>query len=186
MGMDLTFRAGKRSFSRRISRADWELLKTLRTFASSEVALLCDVPDMDTTLYVVRAELLTACAHLLRVIQENTKSLPHTYQFSREPHIKMFSTGGKSGLQFPGDDKYFYSVQAGFNECTLERWGVKRGLGVMLETRDIRDLSELVTSNMGTIRIRKTRAKTDVKRMLVDLVVFLNELDAQEITKCMG
>ena len=186
MGMDLTFSVATRSFSRRISRADWELLNTLRAFAPSEVALLCDVPDLGATVEVVGADLLRACEILLRVMEANAKVMPHTYQFSREPHIKMFSTGGTSGLRFPGDHKYFYFLHAGFNECILQRWGVKRGLGVMLETRDIRDLSELVTSNMGTIRIRKTRAKTDLKRMLVELKAFLSVLDVPMITKCFG
>lgn len=186
MGINLIITAGKRSFSRRISRADWELLSTLRSLSPDEIALLVDVPDLDTTVHVPRIELLKACEQVLAVIRENAHVIPYTYQYSRGATPTLYSTGGTSGIRFPGDERYFYHIQAGFNECKLERWRVKSNLGVHVETRDIRDLTELFTSNMGTIRIRRSRARTDVKRMVSDLSGFLSEQKSREVVKCVS
>ena len=153
--------------------------------------MLIDVPDTEESVPVKVPALNSAVLQIQSIMRSNKELLPCTYQFARELHPSplncgVYSTGGNSGIRVVGDDVHYYSLHAGFDECVLTKMAVKRGRGVVVETKDIRGTTELMTSNMGKISIRKSRARTDVTKLLKDLVAFLETVDQKTIQKTFG
>ncbi len=192
MGQDLTIKAGNKSFSFRVSRSDWDTLRALRKLLPLEVELLLDMPDGADSETIKRSEMKAAALQIQSTMRSNKDLLPYTYQFSREfdsnpLQTGKFSTGGQSGIQLVGDTDHYYSLWAGFDKLLLKKSAVQpNGQGVLVDTKDLRGTAELLSSNMGKISIRKSRTRTDVTKLLKDLIAFLETVDATIVLKSFG
>jgi hypothetical protein len=193
VGQDLTYRAGDAEYEYRISRADWDLMKSLREHLPEEIGLLFEVPELGAVVNVPTDELRAAADRLEAFFSSHSDLLPYTYQFSCErtgdPYIVPggFSTGGMSGLRLPGDDVHYYFIRAGFDECSLEKSRAgPDGRGVNVDRRDLRGERELLTENMGKIRIRRRRARTELRQAVAEIKQFLRDITSPGIAKSVG
>jgi hypothetical protein len=192
MGSDLSFKVGQKTFSRRISHSVWDTLKTLRAIAPKEVSILLDVPDAEDTVVEKVADLRSAVDVLTQVLRERKELLPATYEAAKSEHpmpfnAGVFSTGATGGIRLIGDDTHVYVLHTGFDKCLLERMVIRAdGTGLVVERRDIRGETELLTQNWGRISIREVRARTDATRLLGGLRKFLKTLDSEEVEKSYG
>jgi hypothetical protein len=68
-------------------------------------------------------------------------------------------------------------IKAGLDECRLEKTTRQPdGTVPYVEHRDLRNEQEIQTSNVGTVKIRKRRAKTSLRRGLAAIRSFLANL----------
>jgi hypothetical protein len=186
----LTYRAGEAVYEYRISRADWQLIESLRDHLPAEVELLFIVPALGSEVCVPTNELRTAADRVAAFFMENSDLLPYTYQFkcerSPDPRIASggFGTGGMSGLRLPGDKDHYYLIRAGLNECSLEKMAVgPDGRGFTVDKRDLRGESQLLTETVGKISIRRSRAKSELRQAVGEIRLFLQNVKAHEVTK---
>jgi len=189
LGQDLTYRCGETVYECRISRADWQLIQSLREHLPAEAELLFVVPALGAEVSIPTTELRAATARVEAFLAEDSDLLPHTYQFKydRPPDPQMaagFHTGGMSGLRLSGDDEHYYAIHAGLNECYLQKWEVSAdGHGVLLERRDLRDVRELQTQNLGKITIRRIRTKARLRQIVAEIRKFLQNVTAPNVSK---
>jgi hypothetical protein len=186
----LTYRAGDAVYECRISRADWQLIQSLRDHLPAEVELLFSVPALGSEVRVPTNELRTAADHVAAFFTGSPQLLPYTYQFkcerSPDPRIAAggFGTGGMSGLRLPGDNNHYYFLRAGLNECSLERKAVgPDGRGFTIDKRDLRGERELQTETVGKISIRRSRAKSELRQAVGEIRVFLQNVTADAVAK---
>jgi hypothetical protein len=192
MGQDLTYQSDDARYECRISRADSELIESLRGHLPIEIEALFLVPSLGEPVRVSTSILRSAVDAVIAFIAGNKDVLPYTYQFKAEtpPDPRMtpgFSTGGMSGIRLPGDNDRSYTIRAGLNECRLEKLAVgPDGRPDYELERDLRGERELLTSNLGRIAIRRTRAKADLVKALPQIQRFLRSISTADVTKCVG
>lgn len=81
----------------------------------------------------------------------------------------------------------WYAIWAGLNECRLDKMAVRPdGTGEVVERRDLRGATELMTANCGRVRIRKRKAKTQLRKRLAEVRAFLESVPGGEVTKVLG
>jgi hypothetical protein len=193
MGLDLTYDANGATFTHRFSQADWATIEALRAHLPKEVEVCFDVQEPGEAVRIKTAALKESAAAIDRFLADNAHLLPATYQFKLErfpvPGVPVggFDTGGISGLRLPGDQDHFYWIQAGLNECVLKKMAVGLdGRGVIVEERDLRGESELLTESAGKVQFRRRAAKTTLRRALREIAAFADGVAAMEMTKIVG
>ena len=192
MGQDLRYLAGEDSFEYRLSEPDWHLIQSLREHLPAEAELLFIVPELGAEIQIPTVALRAAADRVSTFFSENGHLLPYTYQFkperSGDPRITPgFSTGGMSGLRLPGDSKHYYFIRAGLNECSLEKRGIGAdGRGYTADVRDLRSERRLLTENLGMITIRRTRAKSELRKAVEEIRRFLEKTTVEEVVKSVG
>src|SRR5438552_2026028 len=77
VGQDLTYEY-------RISRADWELIQSLRQHLPKEIDALYEVPALGEPVHVATVVLRSAADTVLAFAESNKQLLPYTYQFKPE------------------------------------------------------------------------------------------------------
>jgi hypothetical protein len=98
-----------------------------------------------------------------------------------------FGTGGMSGIRLSCDTDGAYSIRAGLNECRLDKLAVgPDGRPYYELERDLRGERELLTSNLGRIAIRRTRAKADLVKALPQIQRFLGSISSPDVSKCVA
>lgn len=196
MGIDLKYRADDREFGIRFSHADWDTIEHLKAYLPAAVADCFEVANLGEPVVVALAALCSSIEQIDTLLKDRPDLLPLTYQFKPEYlqcgtnrlDIKFdFGTGGQSGIQLPGDEEHSYSIWAGLNELRLEKLLFPPGeWGKVVDVRDLRGESELMTSNCGLIRFRKRRAKSGLRRGLKEMGEFLSGIRATKVTKILG
>ena len=192
MGQDITYEAGEAVYEYRLSRADWQLIESLREHLPNEMDALFSVASLGDVVRIHTATMLSAADSVTAFVESNKDALPYTYQFKEEipPDPQMtpgFSTGGMSGIRLPGDTEHYFCIWAGLNECRLEKSAIgSDGRGFKVDEQDLRGQKELLTTNMGKITIRRTRAKTELIKELAKIQRFLHDVSAPEVTKCVS
>jgi len=193
MGLDLTYSSGDAKFTHRFSNVDWQTIEALRAHVGRAVEVCFDVPEFGEPVRVATAALKEGALTMERFLGENAHLLPATYQFTVGRFMLggtlpgEFHTGGMSGLRMPNDPDHVYTILAGLNELALEKMAVgKDGLGVVVELRDLRGETELLTENAGTLRFRRRASKTTLRRALRDIAAFADGVTAGELMKTVG
>ena len=193
MGLDLTYDADGTRFTRRFSPADWDTIEVLTQHLPKEIAICFDVPNFGEPVRIQTAALREAAHFLDSFLAENTHLLPATYQFKLErfpvPGVPPggFETGGISGLRLPGDTVHFYAITSGLNVCELQKMGIAAdGNGAILEKRDLRAHTELMTENAGLVKFRRRAAKPTLRRALREIAAFTDSVTCVELTKIVG
>jgi hypothetical protein len=193
MGVDLNYSAVGASFTHRFSHADWSTIDALRTHLPSEIAVVFDVLELGLAVEIETAALKESSLAIERFLGEHSQLLPATYQYKMErfpvPGVPAggFDTGGFSGLQLPGDPHHFYSINAGLDKCVLEKMAIgSDGRGVIVEKRDLRGETELITENAGRILIRRRAAKSTLRRALREIATFAGGVASAKLMKIIG
>lgn len=195
MGLDLTYQADGQEFGIRFSHADWDCIGQLKVHLPDAIADCFEVANLGEPVVVARNSLCRAIEEIDALLKDRPDLLPFTYQYKPEYlqcgtnrlNIEFdFDTGG-SGIQMPGDEEGRYMIWAGLNELLLKKFlSPPDGLGTVVEVRDLRGESELMTLNCGLIRFRKLRAKSSLRRGLKGMREFLSGIRADEVTKVVG
>jgi predicted component of type VI protein secretion system len=88
----------------------------------------------------------------------------------------------------PGDENGVYWVEAGLGVCKLLRRPLDADPNDLKcgEEIDIRDRTELVTANLGVIKLFRKKKRTRLKALFTDLIAFLDELDGEEVEVLIG
>lgn len=196
MSLWFEYRVGEKKHPVRLAMADFDLIQdALMPVLSQEISKIIDTPDHGVEAQIGIKEVLEAIDKVVEWVRANPDKMPYTYQtklvgWELDGH-KMddqFSTGGYGGLQLPGDEKYYYGVSAGCNECKMTKHnpGIKPPANSVVEEIDIRDRKTIETSNMGTLHIRKRKARSKLVAELLRLRGFLDSQDAKMATKIIG
>ena len=196
MGLDLTYEANGRDFNVRLSMADWQTVHKLKAHLPDAVAACFDLPDFGERAVIPLAVLRASVEQIDALLRDRPELLPHTYQMKveymqvgdrRVPFGNRFDTGCRSGFRLPGDEQHWYAICAGTDECRLEKWAaLPDGTGTLVEQRDLRGETELLTANAGVVRFRKRRAKTSLRKALQEVGQFLAEARGPDVTKVLG
>jgi hypothetical protein len=193
MGLDLTYEADKATFTHRFTQADWAAIEALRAHLPQEIDTCFDVVEFGAPIRIRRLALRDAASTIDRFLADSSHLLPATYQFKLErfqvPGVPVggFSTGGMAGLRLPNDPDHFYSIHAGLNELVLRKMAVGAdGKGVIVEERDMRNESELITESAGKIQFRRRVAKSTLRRVLREIAAFAEAVVSEEVTKTVG
>ncbi len=195
MGVDLIFTGDGREFSTRFSIAESDTLARLEVLLPDAVAEVVGGADADfgeeVTLSV--ANLLAAIGRIDDFLVSRPYLLPYTFMFkaeylllngSRWPIDEDFVTGGRSGLELPGDPTHRYAIHAGVDECYLLKMAVDPdGRGRFVERRDLRGEEEIVTTTCGRIRIDKRNDHAGIRAQLSEIREFLGSLAGPEVTR---
>jgi hypothetical protein len=193
MGLDLTYDADGTTFTRRFSPADWDTIDVLTKHLPKEIGICFDVPAFGEPVRIKTEALREAARSLDSFLAENAHLLPAMYQFKLErfpvPGVPPggFETGGISGLRLPGDTVHFYAITSGLNVCELQKMGIGAdGNGAILEKRDLRAQTELMTENAGLVKFRRRAAKTSLRRSLREIAAFADTVTCMELMKIVG
>jgi hypothetical protein len=193
MGLDLKYDAGGATFTHRFSHADWDAIEALRAHLPEQVRVCFDVPELGEPVRVKTAVLKHAASDIDHFLADNAELLPATYEFKLErfpvPGVSAgeFGTGGISGLRLPNDPDHFYWIQAGLNELRLKKMAVgPDGKGVIVDDRDMRNETELLTESAGKVQFRRRAAKTTLRLAVQEIAAFANRVLSDELTKAVG
>ena len=89
-----------------------------------------------------------------------------------------------TGIRLPDDAMHYYTLDTGLDECRLERWGIGAdGRGNRHDERDLRGEASLETLDFGTIQFRRRRPKSQLSRVLADILKFAEQCGVAEIVK---
>ena len=156
------------------------------------VELCFDVPDYGEAVRITTADLRRCLSNIERFLEENSYLLPSTYQYQLErfpiPGVPVggFESGGMSGIRLPNDPDHYYFIQGG-DELTLEKIALDvNGRGVIVEKRDLRHASELITENCGKISFRRRKKNSELRQGLLKMIEFTNDVDTPDVIKIVG
>lgn len=193
MGLDFTYDADGAGFTHRFSHADWDTIEALRAHLPEQVGICFDVPELGESVRIKTAALKQSAVEIDHFLADNAQILPATYQFKLErfpvPGVPAggFDTGGISGLRLPNDPDHYYGIRAGLNKLQLRKMAVgPDGKGVIVEERDMRNETELLTESAGKVQFRRRAAKTTLRRALRDIAAFADRVVSEEVTKVVG
>ncbi|MCC6580269.1 MAG: hypothetical protein IT440_07485 [Phycisphaeraceae bacterium] len=193
MGLDLTYDADGATFTHRFSHADWYMIEALRAHLPEQVGICFDVPELGELVRIKTAALKQSALEIDRFLAGNAQILPATYQFKLErfpvPGVPAggFVIGGISGLHLPNDPDHVYCIDAGLNELRLKKMAVGAvGKGVIVDDRDMRNETELVTESAGKVQFRRRAAKTTLRRALREIAAYADCVASDELTKVVG
>ncbi len=193
MGLDLNYAADGADFTHRFSHTDWDTIEALRPHLPTEVHICFDVPELGEPVRVKSISLKDSALAIDRFLADNAQMLPATYQYKLERFLVPgwpaggFDTGGISGLRLPNDPDHFYSLWGGLNKLLLKKMAVgSDGKGVIVEERDLRNETELLTENAGRVQFRRRAAKTTLRRALREIAAFADSVISVELTKIVG
>ncbi len=78
-------------------------------------------------------------------------------------------------------------ITSGLNVCELQKLGIGAdGNGVVVEKRDLRGQTELMTEPAGLVQFRRRAAKTTLRRALREIAAFADSVTCVELTKIVG
>jgi hypothetical protein len=193
MGLDLTYDADGATFTHRFSHADWRTIEALRAHLPEQVAVCFDVQELGDPVRVKTTALTHSALDMDRFLADNAQLLPATYQFKLEripvPGMMVggFDTGGISGLLVPNEPEHRYWIDAGLNKLIVTKVAVGAdGRSVVVEKRDMRNETELITEDAGKVQFRRRAAKTTLRRALRDIAAFTDRVASEEVTKTVG
>lgn len=193
MGLDLTYDADGTAFTHRFSHADWDTIDAMRAHLPNEIDICFEVPELGTPVRIKAADLRESARMIDRYLSENVNLLPATYQFKLErfpvPGVPTggFDTGGISALRLPDDPHHFYTLWSGLNKCKLDKIAMGAdGTGKIVEERDLRGETVLITENAGKVTLRRRAAKTTLRLALREIVAFADRIGSVELTKVVG
>jgi hypothetical protein len=190
MGLDYVCRSGSKEFVWQFSAVDSNLLALLAAARPKQGEIVLGVPDFGEPKKVKRDKLRRAVADLQDELQRGD-NFPVEYQclVTAEPfcHEEPRSTG-LGGIRMPGDENGYYCLEAGLGVCKL----IRRPLDAdpndteCEEETDIRDRTELVTANLGVIKLFRKKKRTRLKALFTDLIAFLDQLEGVEVEVLIG
>ena len=193
MGLDLTYESEEAKFTHRFSHADWATIDALRAHLPNEVAVCFDIPELGESVRISKLALKHAAYAIDSFLADNAQMLPATYQFKLErlpgpgSSADHFTTGGTSGLRLPNDPDHVYWIHAGLNELLLGKMAIGAdGKGSVVEERDMRNETELMTESAGKVQFRRRAAKTTLRRALKHIAAFADKVVSEELTKMVG
>jgi len=190
MGLDYVCRSGQKEFVWKLTPVELDLLALLAEAKPKEGKLVVDVAGFGVPKRVKRGELRRAVANLQDELQRQDHfPVEYQCQVTAPPfsHSEPDSTK-VGGIQMPGDESGFYTLEAGLGVCKLRRRPLEISPGdpVQWEEIDIRDRTELVTANLGVIKLFRKKKRTRLKTFLTDLIAFLDQLDDDEVEVLIG
>lgn len=164
-----------------IAHADLEILHKLASdnpSVAKNIEVLFGSGDMLDSNWRTQtvSELLRNIQELRVIVSNEASRLAHTYQTVVEiikGHV-VSGSGGIGGIRINGE---LYGLDAGLGRCDLQKVAPTGGI---LEVRDARDLKEIQTDNMGTIKIKRRKRKTSLIQVLSEMETFLSSLPADE------
>jgi hypothetical protein len=192
MGLDLTYDADGATFTQKFSQSEWAEIEALRAHLPDEIGVCFYVQELGESVRIKTIALKESAVAIDQFLAKNAQLLPATYEY-KLGHImdgtpmRFFNGGGFSGLRLPGDPDHWYSIRTGLNECTLTK--MKKGpdgKGVLVEKRDLRGETELLTENFGKVQFRRRAAKTTLRLALREIAAFAERIDSAELTKTVG
>lgn len=187
MGQDLELRTASGRYEYRISRSDWSLIQALRAKLPSEIESLFEVPSLGEEVRVGAETLRRAVARLQSFLEEHPEEVPWTFQYKLArplfPGLPApgFAAAGMSGIQLPGEPNKYYYLRAGVGECFLEE--VLSEPDASPVRRDLRTEKQLETSNLGTIHLRRTKSKSELRAAIRDIGKFLARISEPDVIK---
>jgi hypothetical protein len=191
MGLDYVCRSGSKEFVWQFSAVDSDLLSLLAAARPKQGEIVLGVPDFGEPKKVKRDKLRRAVADLQEELLERDH-FPVEYQclVTAEPfrHEEPCSTPGLGVIRMPGDQNSVYWVEAGLGVCKLIRRPLDADPSDLKreEEIDIRDRTELVTANLGVIKLFRKKKRTRLKTLFTDLIAFLDQLDGEEVEVLIG
>ena len=191
MGLDYVCRSASKEFVWKLGAVDSDLLSLLAAARPKQGEVVLGVPDFGEPKKVKRDKLRRAVADLQEELLERDH-FPVEYQcfVPAEPfcYEEPRSTPGLGGIRMPGDETGFYSLEAGLGVCKLRRRPLETSPGEPIQWAeiDIRDRSELVTANLGVIKLFRKKKRTRLKALFTDLIAFLDQLDGEEVDVLIG
>jgi hypothetical protein len=191
MGLDYVCRSGSKEFVWKFSGVDLDLLTLLAKAKPKQGELVLGVAGFGVPKRVKRHKLRRAVADVQDELQRGD-NFPVEYQclVAAEPFCDQEpdSTPGLGGIRMPGDESGFYCLEAGLGVCRLRRrpLDVSPDEPVHWEEIDIRDRTELVTANLGVIKLFRKKKRTRLKTLFTDLIAFLDQLDQDNVEVLIG
>ncbi|MHC4215344.1 MAG: hypothetical protein ACYSWP_18435 [Planctomycetota bacterium] len=192
MGLDITYLAGKKTFSFRLSPSEIDILSLLRKKGlEDETEVIMGVTDYGIATDVQRKELSKAVKQLLKRLKDDPELLPYTYgtRIEVQRGSGMYSNGGgiTSGFRIKGET---YSIECGLDMCELtKKWQDEKGVIHRGAPRDVRNLKVIKLDDdnfFGDIHIYKKRKPTKLIANLKRLQQFLEKTAVSIVQKTLG
>lgn len=193
MGLDLTFDANGATFNHRFSHSDWDKIEALRPQLPEQVALCFDVQELGDAVRIKTVAPKQSALDIDRFLADNAQLLPATYEFKLERFPVSgvpaggFDTGGISGLRVPNEPNHRYWIEAGLNKLLVTKVAISAdGKGIIVEERDMRTETELVTEDAVKVQFRRRAVKTTLRQALREIAPFADRVASEEVTKTVG
>lgn len=188
MGLNITYKAGKDSLTFRLSQVDIDISRVLAEKGfEKEVDALIDVYDFGVETPVETRKLTQSVNVLVEAIMNNPELLPYTYHYSEKvlPGSGIYSKGSgvTSGVLIQGEP---YCIEAGLDICQLTRMYKEDGVWKKDKPKDVKNLKEIVTENIGVIEIKREKKRTQLIRNLKKLRNFVKNSEVDVIQKILG
>jgi hypothetical protein len=192
MGLDLTYKSDGALFTRKFAPSEWTEIEALRPHLPNEIDVCFYVQELGEPVRIRTAALTESIMTIDRFLAKNAQLLPATYEYKLEriqdgTPMRGFNGGGFTGLRLSNDPDHVYWINTGLNECTLTK--IKKGpdgKGVIVEKRDLRGESELLTESHGKVQFRRRAAKTTLRLALREIAAFTARVNSTELTKIVG
>jgi hypothetical protein len=192
MGLDITYLAGKKTFSFRLSPTEIDILGELRKKGlEDEIEVILGVTDYGIASDVQRKELSKAVKQLLERLKADPELLPYTYgaKFEVSRGSGMYSTGAgvATGFRINGET---YSIECGLDLCELtKRKQNEDGKWQDVEPKDVRGQTKIETDDdsfFGDIHIYRKKKPTKLLANLKRLKKFLEKTAVPIVQKTLG
>lgn len=189
--MEIVFQCGRDEHVMNSDSAGGRILAAIAKVLPREVAAIAHNGTVRHPEMTTRDELLTALSAVLGQIESNP-ALLNAYSVSVKAHGderpagKSFGQGsGLSGIRLPESPAdRVYAVWCGPGRCDLVEMTIgPDGRGIEQGTVDLRGERELLTANMGPIRIHSRRAKTQLPQELQRLQAAIQGWPPGEVAK---
>jgi hypothetical protein len=191
--MQIVFRSGELEHRFESDSAGGRILAAIAKGLPGEVAAIAHNGTPRHPELTTQAELLSAIGAVLKQI-DSAPALLFGYAVSVEAHgdeppgaTSMSRGNGISGIRLPGaaPDRAF-AIWCGPGQCDLVEMRIEPdGRGTELGTVDLRGEREVLTANMGRIRVHRKKVKTQLPQELKRLQAAVQSWPGGEIAKFM-
>jgi hypothetical protein len=179
----IEFIVGNARLSLRFSQADMEVLQFLSQTVAVDAEAVAGTGGFDEARCMRRSAFLSALDYLMDSLGKTRASIPSTYSFriAEGTFAGYRGSGIVKGIKLAREEEHEYSIEGGFNLCTLTKWQIGTGDAHLVDVSDIRQLSALRTRNMGEIRIIHKKKRLNLGKTLPRLREFVASQEAEWI-----
>ena len=100
----------------------------------------------------------------------------------QEMPLAASGSGPLAGIRLEGDDSHWYILQCGVARCELQKLATDQSRKTrLIDVIDLRREKSLATLNLGIIKLKRRRIKTDVPDSLRRLAEFLRQANGDAV-----
>ena len=188
MGIEYQLVIDGKEFCFPLSRSDFELQTAVAKILPNECRTAFGSQLLGEESQISVSEYKNATEKIIEKLQCPDNSFGvYQYKFSDPKHHTMqkgYRSGKTSGIRLPNDPlNIYYLIGSGFDYCYLTQNRILvNGKAEFVQEIDIREKSEIETTNGGILKIRKSKSKSELLAMLLLVKKFVAEHEQGVVT----